>query len=134
MNEHNRNRLLIHRTNYSSGYQWGEGRGEGQDRGRVQTSLYKINKLQGYIVQHKELQPTFYNNFKLRIISFTPETYNFVNNFYTSIFKILYFILEFFGEGNGNPLQYSCLENLIDRGAWWAAVHGVAKSQARLRD
>jgi len=38
------------------------------------------------------------------------------------------------GEGNGNPLQYPCLENLMDRGAWWAAVHGVAKSQARLRD
>ena len=33
-------------------------------------------------------------------------------------------------EGNGNPLQYSCLENPIDRGAWWAKVHGVAKSQA----
>jgi len=33
------------------------------------------------------------------------------------------------GEGNGNPLQYSCLENPMDRGAWWAAVHGVARSQ-----
>ena len=32
------------------------------------------------------------------------------------------------GGGNGNPLQYSCLENPMDRGAWWAAVHGVAKS------
>ena len=31
------------------------------------------------------------------------------------------------GEGNGNLLQYSCLENPMDRGAWWAAVHGVAK-------
>ena len=30
------------------------------------------------------------------------------------------------GEGNGNPLQYSCLENPVDRGAWWAAVHKVA--------
>ena len=33
------------------------------------------------------------------------------------------------GEGNGNALQYSCLENFMDRGAWWAAVHGVAKSR-----
>ena len=33
------------------------------------------------------------------------------------------------GEGNGNPLQYSCLENPVDRGAWWAAAHGVAQSQ-----
>ena len=32
------------------------------------------------------------------------------------------------GEGNGNPLQYSCLENPMDRGAWWATVHGVVKS------
>ena len=36
------------------------------------------------------------------------------------------------GEGNGNPLQYSCLENSMDRGAWWATVHGVSKSQTRL--
>ena len=36
------------------------------------------------------------------------------------------------GEGNGNPLQYSCLENSIGRGIWWATVHGVAKSWTRL--
>ena len=39
-----------------------------------------------------------------------------------------------FGEGNGTPLQYSCLENPMDGGAWWAAVHGVAMSQAPLSD
>ena len=33
---------------------------------------------------------------------------------------------------HGNPLQYSCLENAMDRGAWWATVHGVTKSQTRL--
>ena len=38
------------------------------------------------------------------------------------------------GEGNGNPLQYSCLENSMDRGAWWATVHGVAKSWTGLSD
>ena len=38
------------------------------------------------------------------------------------------------GIGNGNPLQYSCLGNPMDRGAWWAAVHGVAKSRIRLSD
>ena len=38
------------------------------------------------------------------------------------------------GEGNGYPLQYFCLENPMDRGAWWAIVHGVAKSRTRLRD
>ena len=36
------------------------------------------------------------------------------------------------GTGNGNPLLYSCLENQINRGAWWAIVHGVAKSRTRL--
>ena len=40
----------------------------------------------------------------------------------------------FLEEGNGTPLQYSCLENPMDRGAWWATVHGVAKSWTRLRD
>ena len=38
------------------------------------------------------------------------------------------------GEGNGNPLQYSCLENSMDRGAWWATVHGITKTQTRLSD
>ena len=39
-----------------------------------------------------------------------------------------------YGEGNGTPLQYSCLGNPMDGGAWWATVHGVAKSQTRLSD
>ena len=38
------------------------------------------------------------------------------------------------GEGNGNPLQYFCLENSMDRGAWWATVHGMIKSQTWLSD
>ena len=36
------------------------------------------------------------------------------------------------GEGNGNPLQYSCLENPMDRGVCWATIHGIAKSRAQL--
>ena len=39
-----------------------------------------------------------------------------------------------FGEGNGTPLQYSCMENPMGGGAWWATVHGVAKSWTRLSD
>ena len=46
---------------------------------------------------------------------------------YSSLWKSI-------GEGNGTPLQYSCLENPMDGGAWWAAVHGVAKSRTRLSD
>ena len=45
-----------------------------------------------------------------------------------------HFSLSYIGEGNGTSLQYSCLENPRDGGAWWAAVHGVAKSRARLSD
>ena len=37
------------------------------------------------------------------------------------------------GGGNGNPLRYSCLGNSMDRGAWWATIHGVAKSQTQLK-
>ena len=44
-----------------------------------------------------------------------------------------HFSLSCVGEGNGNPLQCSCLENPRDGGAWWAAVYGVAQSQARLK-
>ena len=44
-----------------------------------------------------------------------------------------HFSLSCIGEGNGNPLQCPCLENPRDRGAWWAAVYGVAQSQTRLK-
>ena len=43
-------------------------------------------------------------------------------------------LVTIYGEGNGTPLQYSCLENPMDRGAWWAAVYGVIKSWTRLND
>ena len=55
---------------------------------------------------------------------------------YSWWFQMWYLILEvgFSGEGNGTPFQYSCLENPMDGGAWWAAVHGVAKSRTQLSD
>ena len=49
------------------------------------------------------------------------------------ILVVIVLIVSRFGEGNGTPLLYSCLENPMVRGAWWAAVHGVAKSRTRLR-
>ena len=59
--------------------------------------------------------PSFNNVFEVEVLSFNKSS-----------------ILT--GEGNGTPLRYSCLENPMDGGAWWAVVHGVAKSQTRLRD
>ena len=50
------------------------------------------------------------------------------------IILILHTCISLFGEGNGNPLQYSCLEDPTDKGAWWATVHGVAKSRTRLSE
>ena len=44
------------------------------------------------------------------------------------------YLVPFSGEGDGTPLQYSCLENPMDGGAWWAAVHGVTRSRTRLSD
>ena len=49
------------------------------------------------------------------------------------IFFVQFFCV-FFGEGNGTPLKYSCLENPMDGGAWWAAIHGVSKSWTWLSD
>ena len=48
--------------------------------------------------------------------------------------KVMVFPVVMYGEGSGTPLQYSCLENPMDGGAWWAAVHGVAKSRTQLSD
>ena len=48
--------------------------------------------------------------------------------------KILVTLTHSTREGNGTPLQYSCLENPMDGGAWWAAVHGEAENQTRLSD
>ena len=59
-----------------------------------------------------------------------------VNPWFTETGKdnLLYNHRQTIGEGDGTPLQYSCLENPMDRGAWSAAVHGVSKSQTRLSD
>ena len=47
--------------------------------------------------------------------------------------KAMVFLMVMSGEGNDNPLQYSCLENPVDSRAWWAAVYGVAQSRTRLK-
>ena len=62
-----------------------------------------------------------------------------LSQLYTVYFYILYIVYSlkyalYIREGNGTPLQYSCLENPMDKGTWWAAVHGVIKSRTRLSD
>ena len=57
------------------------------------------------------------------------RTLLFIHPVYTS----LHLLIPTSGDGNGNPLQYFCLENPMDRGAWWAAVHGVAQSRTWLK-
>ena len=53
-----------------------------------------------------------------------------VTHFPQTLSRLLLYLYP--GEGNGTPLQYSCLEHPMDGGAWWAAVHGVAQSRTRL--
>ena len=59
-----------------------------------------------------------------------PATSKWAGNHFYSF--LIYASSVSFGEGDGTPLQYSCLENLMGGGAWWAAVHGVAKSRTGL--
>ena len=55
--------------------------------------------------------------------------YKVYSNYLKSLCRIWISVYMSIGEGNGKPLQYSCLENPMDGEAWWAAVHGIAKSQ-----
>ena len=69
---------------------------------------------------------------EILIICTPPAPDSMVIAIFVSLF--ICFDIITFGEGNGNPFQYSCLENSMDRGAWQFAVHGVANSQTRLSD
>ena len=72
--------------------------------------------------------------------SFAPEKSSALSLFIPLYFliscnhlKLIFNLIQFrSGKGNGNPFQYSCLENPVVRGAWWVAVHGVARSWTRL--
>ena len=77
--------------------------------------------------------PKGLSRFFCYILQKNPDEF-LVNPICIMLYIVFPYISVIFREGNGNPLQYSCLENLMGRGAWQAAVHGVAKSRTRLRD
>ena len=110
---------------------------------RMMYSAYKLNKQGGNIVfmySFPDLEPVCCSMFSsnccfLTCIQISQEAGKVV--WFSHLFKnFLQFVMVlhiiYSGEGNGNPLQYSCLENPMDTGAWWATVHGVTKSQTGL--
>ena len=75
------------------------------------------------------LEPPHMTFLKALTLSFKSLTFRYL----IKMNWIWQLLTSYIGEGNGSPLQYSCLENPVDRGAWWAAVHGVAQSWTRLK-
>ena len=76
-------------------------------------------------------------NFPQFVVTHTIKGFGVVNKAKVDVFSgtllLFWWSSVCCGEGNGNPLQCSCLENTVDRGAWWAAVYGVAQSQTWLK-
>ena len=64
-----------------------------------------------------------------KILSYCSEVQVYVHTHTHTHTHTHIYTYSYIGEGNGTPLQYSCLENPVDRGAWWAAVHGVSQSR-----
>ena len=110
-------------------------KGKGEKRNKlgvwnqqIQTTVYKIDKQQGPTVQRKELcslscNKGFPGGSEVKVSAWNAGDPGSIPGSGRSP-----------GEGNGNPLQYSCLENPMEGGAWQATVHGVAKSRTRLSD
>ena len=83
------------------------------------------HEIKRHLLLGRKVVTTLDSIFKSRDITLSTKVH---------LVKAMVFPVVMYGEGSGNPLQYSCLENLMDGGAWWAAVHGVAKSRTRLSD
>ena len=77
--------------------------------------------MQEYFINVKNIKSLFLYCRRHSIFRFHPQVYDFPQNL-----PIIRLLASSSGEGNGNPLQCSCLENSRDRGTWWAAVYGVA--------
>ena len=81
------------------------------------------------IIREMQIRTTIRQHITPVIIAITKKN---TNNKYWLGCGVKGILIQCFREGDGTPLQYSCLENPTDRGAWWAAVHGIAKSRTRL--
>ena len=119
--------------------------GRGQGDGRVLDWEFGIRRCKVFYIEWINDKVSLYsteNYIQYPVINYNGQ--NFKKNVYTynwitllctgnehNIISQLHFN---YGEGNGTPLQYSCLENPMDRGTWWPAVHGVTKSQTWLSD
>ena len=73
-----------------------------------------------------------FSQLEMFVSSFQPLLYSCA--FSNTLICHIFYSQVLSGEGNGTPFQYSCLENTMDRGTWYATVHGVAKSQTQLSD
>ena len=100
-----------------------------------QMHLYLLGK---YLL--KTIKMVFQNNWIIHVPTISVyESYSCFTSLPTIVLWALFWDI-FIGvqwyliEGNGNPLQYSCLENSTDGGAWWAAIHGVSKNRTQLSD
>ena len=99
-----------------------------------------LKRLLQYIIQKHQLfsaQPSLWSSSHIYLYMTPGKAIALsIRTFVSKVMALLFNMLSKFliGEGHGNPLQYSCLENPMDRGVWWATVHGVAKSRTRLSD
>ena len=96
--------------------------------------MFWVNKPLHFLIPHSRAKSFYYWVFKYTTELDGKDSYHFYW-FYCYFRKTIHMynwghISRVSRKGNGTPLQYSCLENSMDGGAWWAAVHGVAKSQA----
>ena len=101
---------------------------------RRSISLVSICTSHALLVSQKGWERRIY--FQIMLSSFTFQLLQNVSTVafvaLTSAVLVCYSLALLSREGNGTPLQYSCLENVMDGGAWWAAVHGISRSQTRL--
>ena len=103
----------------------------GSSQSRDQTQVSYVSCIWRWVLYHqRHLGSPLLGIANLNSLVHSFNQYVFTKHLLNRLSKYMFIV----GGGNGNPLQYSCLENPMDRRAWWAAVHRVAKSQTWLSD